>query len=316
MRAIANLFYVVLGALGYGHPFHPVLTHLVVGPVLVAFLLGLIAWIFRRPVLHQTARHLTVFSLVAWFFTVAVGILDWVHFYGADLGIFEIRMKLILASALLVVLIGTLVLHRRVPKESSAPVIAYAVSALLVVLLGYYGGNLVYASKTASSESTSSSAAQGQTLLKDGYTEKVVNGYTLDWKVDGKLLHVRMSHGSAGWLGVGFGHTGTMEGSDIKIGYLANGKPVIVDSFGDAPNHHSAITDLGGTSDVTDVSGSLQGSVTSFSFTVPLAPGDKWHAAFASGTSYDVIMAAGPDGAEDDSSYHGPGNYAVFKIVL
>ncbi len=64
------------------------------------------------------------------------------------------------------------------------------------------------------------------------------------------------------------------------------------------------------------MTGSIQSDTTTLSFTMPLSSGDRYDVSLSPGASYDVIMAAGPNGAEDDSSYHGPGSYAIFTIVL
>ncbi len=140
---VGNFVYGIFGALGYTHPFHPVLTHLVVGPVIAAFLISLFGWIFKRPGLLRTARHLTVFAFVLWFFTAAMGFIDWQHFYSEQV-MTPIIMKMILAGVLFVVLLATILLNRRLPMDSKYPILLYAASTICVLGLGYFGGNLVY----------------------------------------------------------------------------------------------------------------------------------------------------------------------------
>lgn len=138
-----NFFYNALKSIGYGHPIHPVLVHLVIGPVVAAFLIGLASLIFRKPGWLRTCRHLNVFSFVAWFFTFPAGIMDWQHFYGGQ-AMTAITIKLILASILFFVLLATLIVNRRLEPESKIPIYFYGVSTALVIGLGYFGGNLVY----------------------------------------------------------------------------------------------------------------------------------------------------------------------------
>ena len=140
---MANFVYGIFKAIGYGHPFHPVLTHLVIGPVIAAFLLSLVAWIFRRPVLFRTARHLNVFAFVMWFFTVGMGILDWQEFYDAQM-LSAIIAKMILAGVLFLVLLATVLVNRKIPADSKIPIILYALSTCCVMGLGYFGGSLVF----------------------------------------------------------------------------------------------------------------------------------------------------------------------------
>ena len=49
-----ELLYQVLGRMGYTHPVHPTLTHIVVGMVLGAFLFGFVSWVRRRATLALT----------------------------------------------------------------------------------------------------------------------------------------------------------------------------------------------------------------------------------------------------------------------
>lgn len=143
MSKLADLFYSVLSAIGYGHPLHPVLTHLVIGPVVAAFILGLIGWLRRKESLLSAARILNVFAFCAWFFTVPLGILDWQHFYQGQL-IHAIVMKMIFASVLFVLLLVTLLVNRRLPEDPRIPVALYFLSTINVGILGYFGGSLVF----------------------------------------------------------------------------------------------------------------------------------------------------------------------------
>jgi uncharacterized membrane protein len=138
-----GLFYAILKALGYTHPFHPVLTHLVIGPVIAALLFALIGWIFSKPVLYKTAHQLTWFAFVFWFFTVIVGIFDWLQFYNGEL-LFAIQMKMIFAGVLFFLLLGAILIKRRLPEGSKIPIIFYGASVLDVLVIGFFGGNLVF----------------------------------------------------------------------------------------------------------------------------------------------------------------------------
>ncbi len=315
MGILEDIIYGIAKAVGYAHPIHPVLTHLVIGPVLVAFVFAVLGWIFMKPTLRHAARLLTVFAFVLWFFTFAMGLIDWRHFYGGSLAIFEIRMKLILAGVLFLLLLATIALNRRLPEGSRIPLILYTLSALTVIGLGYYGGSLVFGSRTPSASAVGSPAAAPATA-PGGFKSVQKEGFTFEWKVNGPNLDVRIGHAGTGWVGVGFGHTGTMEGSDIQIGYVKDGKATVIDTFGDGPNRHPADVDLGGRSDVTNVSGSIEGGATHIEFTIPLRSGDRYDMTLTPGESYLIIMAHGPNAAADDVTYHGSGVYVRFTITL
>ena len=58
-----EFIYQTLTKLGYSHPLHPTLTHVPIGLVMGAFLFVLVALIFRRTNLAQSARHCSVCHL-------------------------------------------------------------------------------------------------------------------------------------------------------------------------------------------------------------------------------------------------------------
>ena len=138
-----NGIYSFLSSIGYSHPLHPILVHLVIGPVIAAFLIALASLVFRRPTWLRTARHLNVFAFITWFVTVPLGIADWQHFYGGQI-MTAIIAKLILAGVLFVVLLATIFVNRSLPVEHKFPIVMYGISTLLVLGLGYFGGNLVF----------------------------------------------------------------------------------------------------------------------------------------------------------------------------
>lgn len=140
-------FYQFLQRLGYPHPIHPTEVHIPIGTVIAAVLLGYTALLLRRPKLAQCARNCILIALVFLFPTVLFGFMDWQHFYlGAWL--FPIKVKLFLASVLLILLTIALFLGYKLGAESKAVLAVYTLSFCVVVALGYYGGELVYGGRT------------------------------------------------------------------------------------------------------------------------------------------------------------------------
>jgi cytochrome c553 len=124
------------------------MTHLPTGLVIGAFLFVVGARALRRPNLALTGRHCIALALITLFPTMLLGFLDWQHFY-AGAWIFPIKMKLGLASLLLVLLLGADIQGRSVQRKSRGFPFMYVLCALNVVALGYYGGELVFGARTA-----------------------------------------------------------------------------------------------------------------------------------------------------------------------
>jgi len=78
-------FYQTLARIGYTHPLHPTLTHLVMGLVMGAFIFILIAAFFRRESLARTAWHCIILAVIALLPTAVLGYADWQHSFAGDL---------------------------------------------------------------------------------------------------------------------------------------------------------------------------------------------------------------------------------------
>ena len=152
--------YQTLAKIGYNHPLHPTLTHLVMGLVMGAFIFVLMASFFRRESLARTAWRCMVLAVIALLPTAVLGYGDWQHRFGGDL-IFPITMKLILAGLLLVLLVVAIFLGFRAENGSKNVVITYAVCLLIVIGIGYFGGELVYGERAPQ-------ATADQGLVREG----------------------------------------------------------------------------------------------------------------------------------------------------
>jgi len=151
------------------------------------------------------------------------------------------------------------------------------------------------------------------TLMKEAYIvvenveyrEITEAGITMRWKTDTDNLYVIMSAQTTGWVSVGFDPSANNhKDSDIIIGYVAEGIPYAQDNYGTGAFVHEADTLLGGTNDVTNITGSEESGVTQISFTIPLDSGDPYDRKLVPGETYKVILAHGFDGADDFTSKH------------
>ncbi len=114
-----------------------------IGLVTGALVLGLVAWLFRRPSLWPSTRHCLILALLFLIPTALLGYMDWQHYY-AGAWLFYIKIKLILAGVLLVLLSIGLIVTRKSEGNPIATLTVYSLSFFTVVALGYYGGQLVF----------------------------------------------------------------------------------------------------------------------------------------------------------------------------
>ncbi|MBU2628798.1 MAG: DOMON domain-containing protein, partial [Proteobacteria bacterium] len=95
------------------------------------------------------------------------------------------------------------------------------------------------------------------------------------WTIEGDQIHVKLSAKTTGWVAIGFDPENAMEGANIIIGAVKDGKVKIEDHYGDRKRGHTSDEELGGKNNVLNPSGSEEDGVTTISFTFPLDTGDK-----------------------------------------
>ena len=309
-----QLLYDLLGKVGFAHPLHPVLITMVVGPVIASFIFAAVAQFFGKPQFFKTARQLTVVAFVFWFPTVAIGIIDWIHFYGASPKMMEINIKLVLAGILFVVLLGNILLFKKDDNRPVASLLLTLAGTILVSALGFLGGDIVFGNE--SSKAAAAAPAGSTTTTADGFKELAQDGYTLDWKIHDNAIDVKVSYATNGWVGVGFGKTGTMEGSHIILGFVLDGKATVADHFGYAHDKHGPEDKVGGKDSLTARGGTFEGGKTTITFTMPLNTGNPKDPVLVGGESYKVLLANGGDDAADLETYHGRSGRIIVDLTL
>jgi len=157
--------YQILAKIGYTHPLHPPATHLPAGLIIGAFLFALIAWIFNRKNLAQSARHCLILALIMALPTILLGLMDWQHRFGGAY-LFEIKMKLVLAAILLFLLLVAVVYGALAGSFTKTVVAIYTLCLLTVIGLGYFGGELVYGTHEPAGTEATGLAARGEQLFK------------------------------------------------------------------------------------------------------------------------------------------------------
>lgn len=140
--------------------------------------------------------------------------------------------------------------------------------------------------------------------LRDGFSRGQAAGVDVQWQVNGDQLTVQMSAPTTGWIAVGFDPARMMAEANMIIGYVENGTVTIADDYGTAATAHGRDTENGGTNDIISVDGRETEEGTQISFTIPLDSGDATDKPLATGNSYKVIVAYGPDGSDNFDAYH------------
>jgi uncharacterized membrane protein len=141
-----NSVYEFLNSLGYAHPIHPTEVHMPIGLVVGALIFSVVAAVFRRERLVLTPRHCLILALIWVFPTMLFGFMDWQHFYGGA-WLLPIRVKITVAPVLTVLLFVAIFLARRYGASSMKILPVYFICFCCVVVLGYFGGQLVYGGK-------------------------------------------------------------------------------------------------------------------------------------------------------------------------
>lgn len=135
--------YQFLDRMGYTHPIHPPLTHMLIGLVVGAFIFGLAAILLRRPMMMQTARHCIILAYFFLFPMALLGYMDWQHYFGGA-WLLPIKIKITLTFVFLVLITLGLILGNRFGKNYKSTLAVYGLCVMALTGLGYYGGHLAF----------------------------------------------------------------------------------------------------------------------------------------------------------------------------
>ncbi len=154
--------YQLLAKVGFTDPLHAPITHIPIGLVIGAFCFFYVAVIFSRKNLYLTARHVSILAFIFVFPTILFGVMDWLHFFKGAL-IPPIKMKMILASCVLVLLAAGIILGSELRVRSAPMMVIYALAVVCVVGLGWFGARLVYGNWAGSQPAAQPAAPAAQT---------------------------------------------------------------------------------------------------------------------------------------------------------
>lgn len=123
------------------------------------------------------------------------------------------------------------------------------------------------------------------------------------WTVKGTEIHIEISAKTTGWVGIGFNPEKAMQGANIIIGAVKNGKVKIQDHYGNRQRGHIADTKQGGTDHVKNAMGNEQDGITTISFTIPLYAGDKFDTDIKA-DGINIVMIAYGGGRDNFTGRH------------
>ena len=152
--------YELIAKIGFTDPLHAPLTHIPIGLVIGAFLFFLVAVLFGRKNLVVTARHVSILAFLFVFPTILFGVFDWLHFFKGAL-IAPIKFKMILASAVLVLLGAGIIVGSELKVRTAPMMVIYALAVVAVVGLGWFGGKLVYGGFSPAQEAPAAASPTG-----------------------------------------------------------------------------------------------------------------------------------------------------------
>lgn len=129
-------------------------------------------------------------------------------------------------------------------------------------------------------------------------------GVKLMWEASGEELLFTLHGETTGWVSVGIDPGRVMKDAQIVIAYVEDGKLIGEDHFGTGIFTHKADTELGGSSDVRFISGEEVDGVSTIRFALPMDSGDQFDVPLQRGAEHVILLARGPDGADNFSSKH------------
>jgi mono/diheme cytochrome c family protein len=159
--------YKVLAGLGYTDPLHAPITHMPIGLIFGALIFILLAIIFKKSNLTLTARHAAILAFVMVFPTILFGVFDWLHFWNGALSD-PIKIKIILASVVLVILAAAIILGGEVKMKNALTTVLYALAFIAMVGLGWFGSKLVPGTYQAAARINAGYAGAGAPAAQTG----------------------------------------------------------------------------------------------------------------------------------------------------
>ncbi len=135
--------------------------------------------------------------------------------------------------------------------------------------------------------------------------------FNLYWRIIGDKIYFAMHSPKKGWVAIGLGAKKAMQGADIYMAYVKNGKAHLSEEFGNTPFSHVSIKSMGEKPVVEKYAGKVCSKGTFIEFERPLKVNSKY-AKSIENKPMSVIFAYST--AADFTTYHGAGSRGSTKI--
>lgn len=112
------------------------------------------------------------------------------------------------------------------------------------------------------------------------------------WRNDAQYLYTAMKAKTLGWIAIGFEPADWMKDADIVLGYVHGGNVTVQDEYSTGNyGPHVPDTELGGTDDILEYSGSVENGYTIIELKRKMNTGDKYDKAFVSDQKVPMIWS-------------------------
>jgi hypothetical protein len=147
---------------------------------------------------------------------------------------------------------------------------------------------------TEGTEAGAAVADEASAAAAGAYAHQLTAGdIDFHWSVDGDQLRIKLVAKTKGWIGIGFNPSSGMKDADFLIGTVKKGEAEVQDHYGTLKTNHKVDVKLGGTVDVSDVSGSEADGTTELVFSIPLDSGDANDSVLDPSAETAVLLAYG-----------------------
>jgi len=136
-------------------------------------------------------------------------------------------------------------------------------------------------------------------IISETFTQNTIDAWNdksfiVNWNVNTSVGNIsfELDVATTGWIAIGFSNDGYMANSDMIMGYIdQKGIPIVEDRWAVGRSLPELDTNLGGTNDLTNISGYLISGRTNIKFTRKLKTGDKYDYEIIQGKSYKILLA-------------------------
>ncbi|MFP4373377.1 MAG: DOMON domain-containing protein [Spirochaetaceae bacterium] len=120
----------------------------------------------------------------------------------------------------------------------------------------------------------------------------------LSWRFGEELVYFELGAPTNGWLGIAFGPApglgaGALGGANVVVGYVSDGEVVVRDDYGCESYAHCADSSIGGTDDLTEVSGEEVPGWTEIRFAMPREAVDPFDVGMEPGSEMEIVLGHG-----------------------